>query len=188
MRSILAIFFFLALSACGRQISETITVPHTEPLNITGYSQNYANKSLKIERILDERKQVVVTTTADGDTKFVGSATGVVQDQLTQLLKGKGFKITNNAKAKIKGSIRQWTAEVVPGINGSVDAVAVVRIDLLDGSGRRVYGGVYEGSSYIANARINDQDLRVALGAAMLEAVEQAGSDQRLLDLASTMR
>jgi len=162
-----------------------VTVPHTEPLNITGYSNNYANKPLKIASFLDERKENYVTFVGQYPTVFEGSVTGVVQDQITQLLKGKGFEISNKSKRTLLGAVKVWRAEVVPGMSGSVNAVAKIGIDLKDVSGRKIYTGVYEGSSFISNTQIGEQDLRVALGAAMLEAVEQAGSDKRLLDLAS---
>jgi hypothetical protein len=180
--------YILALNACSTNISSSIKVPSISPIKVSSPidTGDARDNELQIADVLDERPSMVVGTLKNKTCEFSGDAVSPVRDAIKTTFKNNNFIFVNNAPLVLTIKLKRWDAEIKAGMPAEVNAFAKIAIEVKDPALRKIYGGNYEGSIFMKQSGIGDQELSKALSAAMAEAIKQTILDEKLMRVLSS--
>lgn len=141
------------------------------------------NAFVFIDQFEDHRPSPALATLDGKEMQPEGQVITEVVAAIKAGLEAKGFAISESAPVILSGELRAWHANVTGSFPTNVAAEAIVSVEILDPSNRRIYSGVYKGYSSAESSALDHLDIQQALSSSMEEAVRQIVADKQLQTL-----
>lgn len=177
----------LAATGCAPGYKPTLQVPKIQvKLPQQSAPDSTQNSFVYIDQF-EDRRPTPELATLDGKPMLPdGPVIPEVVAALKAALEAKGFAISESAPVILSGELRVWHANVTGSFPTNVAAEAVVNVEILDPSNRRIYSGVYKGFSSAESSSIDHLDIQQTLASSLEEALRQIATDKQLQALLSS--
>ena len=177
----------VAVSACGPTMlpeMQLTTIP--EPALKSPPPEFTHQPSVSIGAFKDVREGTYVVKNYDNLIRPSNSVSFEVEDVIRRTLVNSGFYVDNSAPVVIRGEIREWVVDVKNKMPITLTARAVIFVEAIGPNDKRIYSGVYKGTSYLEKVVVENKDVQTMLNASMTGAVSQVIADNKLLGILSS--
>jgi uncharacterized lipoprotein YajG len=184
------IIWLLPLSAivfalgCGISLQPTMAVPFipTAKSEVSAIPKDI-EYYIAVEEFSDDRPSKALAVKGEQQSESVTDVGVAVQKAVESSFRNLGFMIDANSALLVRGKVKKWISEVKSGMPSEASSEAVVFVEVLDPTNKRVYHGTYQGTAGIRSPSLSRDQISESLGSAMSQALTQLVSDQGLVTL-----
>lgn len=173
---------FCILAGCAPGLGSSLNINAAERVDFEKSSVFLPEDRVKVGvlRFTDARNMEAIASIDGRLIKPDGDPALAAQRIFEIGLKNAGAELGLFNVPTVRGTIREWKVIVHPGFPAStLEAEALVAIELLDLDGNPAYRADYSGSFQQQNPFLDEENVQRALGNAMRFAVEEAVKDSR---------
>ena len=170
----------VALGGCAPTVGPQVDAPEIPVVAKTGSIKSGVRVAL--QGALDVRPAIVADPDSESVTQPAGPVASQVEDGLRKALEMNGIAELPSAPVAMRAEIRKWQAQVSARDTGKLSSEASLFVELIDGTGQRIYSGNYVGNRASSFPLISASDIRESLGLAMASAIDQMMSDPKLIE------
>jgi len=182
-----SIFLAVAISSCGPALQSEITLTTVpEPLLKSMPPEFTSQPSVSVGFFRDARQGNFVVRNYDALIRPTNSVTFEVEDVIRRTLVNAGYLVDRSAPIVLRGEIREWVVDIKSKMPATLTSKAVLFVEAVGPSDKRIYSGVYRGTGYLEKVVVEHKDVQYMLNAAMTEAVAQIMADSKLLGILSS--
>ena len=150
----------------------------TSPTSDTQSRARLVSPSIQINRFQDVRDASIALDDEKEFHQIKGDVEGLVAKTFQRAFRKKGYLLLSDSSRKIRGEIRKWHT-VASRATGSIqECEAELFVEVVDAKGSVLFGKVYRGVQRVKNQ--DDLEVKISLGMAMEQAVNQTLVDQEL--------
>lgn len=183
----LRLFFLAALavsaSACSPRLDRPLAPPVVAVPSTRDMTGMFAGPlRAHIQSVRDDRPEATLVEINGRVINSSGEFTAQIGEVLEEGLRNSGVEIDPIDTPALRGSVREWKALVAERFPvSSIEAVARIRISVVDVKGRPRYTADYTGTSTSSTPLVSEGRVRTSLADAMSEALGEAFRDERLM-------
>ena len=190
IKTLLTLIILTSLSACAPGLGSTLDVTSVVDMDVPQLRNNLAETETKVNILpFQDNRSVEAIAQIDGRLIKPNGDLGVaVQTGFERTFRKNGVKLSLFDSPTIRGSISEWRVFVTPGFpSSSLETVATIKVELLDKAGQIQHRAEYSGNYQRQHPFLNESAVQSALSEAMGFAIQEALSDEQLINKLTTL-